>query len=35
VPATGIMRTLQTGIVPPGLAQALAEFGRIEKTCTP
>lgn len=32
VPATGIMRTLQTGERPTRLAQALAEFGRIEKT---
>ncbi|HHM5306967.1 TPA: Tn3 family transposase [Pseudomonas aeruginosa] len=32
VPATGIMRTLQTGDRPTRLAQALAEFGRIEKT---
>lgn len=32
VPATGIMRTLQVGDRLTGLAQALAEFGRIEKT---
>ena len=32
VPATGIMRTLQMGDRPTRLAQALAEFGRIEKT---
>lgn len=32
VPATGIMRTLQVGDRPTGLAQAIAEFGRIEKT---
>jgi TnpA family transposase len=32
VPATGIMRTLQIGDRPTRLAQALAEFGRIEKT---
>jgi TnpA family transposase len=32
VPATGIMRTLQVGDRPTKLAQALAEFGRIEKT---
>ena len=32
VPATGIMRTLQIGERLTGLAQALAEFGRIEKT---
>ncbi len=32
VPATGIMRTLQVGDRPTGLAKALAEFGRIEKT---
>lgn len=32
VPATGIMRILQTGDRPTRLAQALAEFGRIEKT---
>ncbi|WP_428994808.1 Tn3 family transposase [Klebsiella pneumoniae] len=32
IPATGIMRTLQTGDRPTRLAQALAEFGRIEKT---
>lgn len=32
VPATGIMRTLQVGDRPTRLAQALAEFGRIEKT---
>jgi TnpA family transposase len=31
IPATGIMRTLQTGDRPTRLAQALAEFGRIEK----
>ncbi len=28
----GIMRTLQVGDRPTRLAQALAEFGRIEKT---
>lgn len=32
VPATGIMRILQRGDSPTRLAQALAEFGRIEKT---
>jgi len=32
IPATGIMRTLQIGDRPTRLAQALAEFGRIEKT---
>ncbi len=32
VPATGIMRTLQVSDRPTRLAQALAEFGRIEKT---
>ncbi|MCB5194997.1 Tn3 family transposase [Deefgea salmonis] len=32
IPATGIMRTLQTGDRPTRLAQALAEFGRLEKT---
>lgn len=32
VPATGIMRTLQVGDRLTGLAQALVEFGRIEKT---
>ena len=32
VPATGIMRTLQAGDHPTRLAQAIAEFGRIEKT---
>jgi TnpA family transposase len=32
VPATGIMRTLQVGDRPTRLAQALAEFGRIDKT---
>jgi TnpA family transposase len=32
VPATGIMRTLQAGDRPTRLAQALAEFGRIDKT---
>lgn len=32
VPATGIMRILQTGDCPTRLAQALTEFGRIEKT---
>ena len=32
VPATGIMRTLQVGDSPTRLAQALAEFGRIDKT---
>lgn len=32
VPATGIMRTLHTGNNPTRLAQAVAEFGRIDKT---
>jgi TnpA family transposase len=32
VPATGMMRTLQVGNNPTRLAQAIAEFGRIEKT---
>jgi TnpA family transposase len=32
VPATGIMRTLQVGDRPTRLAQALAGFGRIDKT---
>ena len=32
VPASGIMRTLQIGERPTRLAQALAEFGRIDKT---
>jgi TnpA family transposase len=32
VPATGIMRILQRGDSPTRLAQALAEFGRLEKT---
>jgi TnpA family transposase len=32
VPATGIMRTLQIGDNPTRLAQAIAEFGRIDKT---
>ena len=32
VPATGIMRTLQVGNRPTRLAQAIAEFGRIDKT---
>jgi TnpA family transposase len=32
VPAAGIMRMLQIGDRPTRLAQALAEFGRIEKT---
>jgi TnpA family transposase len=32
VPASGIMRTLQVGDRPTRLAQALAEFGRIDKT---
>lgn len=32
VPATGIMRTLQVGDRPKRLAQAIAEFGRIDKT---
>jgi TnpA family transposase len=32
VPATGIMRTLQVGDTPTRLAQAIAEFGRIDKT---
>jgi len=31
VPATGIMRTLQVGDRPTRLAQAIGEFGRIEK----
>jgi TnpA family transposase len=31
-PATGIMRTLQVGDRPTRLVQALAEFGRIDKT---
>lgn len=35
VPATGMMRILQRGDSPTRLAQALAEFGRLEKTlCT-
>ena len=32
VAATGIMRTLQAGDRPTRLAQAIAEFGRIDKT---
>jgi len=32
VPATDIMRTLQSGDNPTRLAQAIAEFGRIDKT---
>jgi TnpA family transposase len=32
VPAAGIMRTLQVGERPTRLAQAIAEFGRIEAT---
>lgn len=32
VPATGIMRTLQVADRPTRLAQAIAEFGRIDKT---
>ena len=32
VPATGIMRTLQVGDRQTALANAIAEFGRIEKT---
>jgi TnpA family transposase len=32
VPATGVMRTLQVGDNPTRLAQAIAEFGRIDKT---
>jgi TnpA family transposase len=32
VPATGIMRTLQVGDRQTALANAVAEFGRIEKT---
>src|SRR5260370_13471162 len=32
VPATGIMRTLQVGERATGLAQGIAEFGRIDKT---
>jgi len=32
VPATDIMRTLQVGDRPTRLAQAIAEFGRIDKT---
>jgi TnpA family transposase len=32
VPATGIMRTLQIGDNPTRLAQAIAEFGRLDKT---
>jgi TnpA family transposase len=32
IPATGIMRTLQVGNRPTGLAKAFAEFGRIDKT---
>ena len=32
VPAAGIMRTLQVGVRPTRLAQAIAEFGRIDKT---
>ena len=30
VPAAGIMRTLQAGERPTRLAQAIAEFGRID-----
>jgi TnpA family transposase len=32
VPATGLMRALQVGENPTRLAQAIAEFGRIDKT---
>ena len=32
VPASGIMRTLQVGEQPTRLAQAIAEYGRIDKT---
>jgi TnpA family transposase len=32
VPATGIMRTLQVGDRPTRLAQAVAEYGRVDKT---
>ena len=32
VSAVGIMRTLQIGDKPTRLAQAIAEFGRIDKT---
>jgi TnpA family transposase len=32
VPAAGIMRTLQVGERPTRLAQAIADFGRIDKT---
>ena len=32
VPATNIMRTLQIGDNPTRLAQAIAEFGRLDKT---
>jgi TnpA family transposase len=32
VPATGVMRMLQVGDRPTRLAQAIAEFGRIDKT---
>ena len=32
VPASGIMRTLQVGDQPTRLAQAIAEYGRIDKT---
>ena len=32
VPAMGIMRTLQVDDRPTRLAQAIAEFGRIDKT---
>jgi TnpA family transposase len=32
IPAIGIMRTLQVGDRPTRLAQAIAEFGRIDKT---
>ena len=32
VPAAGIIRTLQVGDRPTRLAQAIAEFGRIDKT---
>jgi TnpA family transposase len=32
VPAIGIMRTLQVGDQPTGLAKAIAEYGRADKT---
>lgn len=32
VPAAGITRTLQVGERPTRLVQAIAEFGRIDKT---